>query len=102
MKAKTVQNDLKTKISTQNAEIDEKNKIISKLEKDLSQQRELTLRHAQEADKEMQQRLQVQKNDYEATIQRHLNFIDQVSDLSLSFLVFTDSNYTLIHLIQVD
>lgn len=82
MKAKTVQNDLKTKISTQNAEIDEKNKIISKLEKDLSQQRELTLRHAQEADKEMQQRLQVQKNDYEATIQRHLNFIDQVSDFN--------------------
>ena len=46
----------------------------------MSQQRELTLRHAQEADKEMQQRLQVQKNDYETTIQRHLNFIDQLID----------------------
>jgi hypothetical protein len=26
----------------------------------------------------MQVRLEAQKNDYEATIQRHLNFIDQV------------------------
>ena len=48
------------------------------LEKALSQQKELTIRHTQEADKEMQIRLESQKNDYEATIQRHLNFIDQV------------------------
>lgn len=38
----------------------------------------MTIRHTQEADKEMQIRLEAQKNDYEATIQRHLNFIDQV------------------------
>ncbi len=48
------------------------------LEKALSQQKELTIRHTQEADKEMQIRLESQKNDYEATIQRHLGFIDQV------------------------
>lgn len=50
------------------------------LEKALSQQKELTIRHTQEADKEMQIRLEVQKNDYEATIQRHLGFIDQLID----------------------
>ena len=42
------------------------------------QQRELTIRHTQEADKEMQIRLEAQKSDYESTIQRHLGFIDQV------------------------
>jgi 5-azacytidine-induced protein 1 len=45
-----------------------------------SQQKELTMRHTHEADNEMQLRLQTQKNDYEATIQRHLSFIDQLID----------------------
>ena len=38
----------------------------------------MTIRHAQEGEKEMQLRLEAQKNDYESAIQRHLNFIDQV------------------------
>ena len=48
------------------------------LNKIKEQQRELTIRHTQEADREMQIRLEAQKNDFETTIQRHLGFIDQV------------------------
>ena len=43
-----------------------------------NQQRELTVRHAKEANKEMEKRLSVQKDEYEDTIKRHLSFIDQV------------------------
>ena len=43
-----------------------------------NQQRELTVRHAKEQDKEMKKRLDVQKEEYEAAIKRHLSFIDQV------------------------
>ena len=46
-----------------------------------NQQRELTVRHAKEQDKEMKKRLDVQKEEYEATIKRHLSFIDQVNTL---------------------
>ena len=70
--------EMNSTILSQRLENDEKKRTIMMLEKALQQQRELTIRHAQEADKEMQVRLEVQKNDYEATIQRHLSFIDQV------------------------
>ena len=43
------------------------------------QQRELTVRHARETERDMKKRLDVQKNEYEDTIKRHLSFIDQVS-----------------------
>lgn len=43
-----------------------------------NQQRELTVRHAKETEKEMKQRLDIQKEEYEETIKRHLGFIDQV------------------------
>ena len=43
-----------------------------------NQQRELNIRHAKESERELEHRLQLQKDDYEATIQRHLTFIDQV------------------------
>jgi len=43
-----------------------------------SQQRELTVRHAKETEKEMQKRLDVQKVEYEETVKRHIAFIDQV------------------------
>lgn len=46
----------------------------------------MTIRHTQEADREMQIRLEAQKNDYEMTIQRHLSFIDQVF---CCFFIFT-------------
>ena len=40
----------------------------------------MTIRHARETEKEMSKRLDVQKNEYEETVQRHLNFIDQLID----------------------
>lgn len=43
-----------------------------------NQQRELTVRHARETEKEMNKRLDVQKDEYEEAIKRHLSFIDQV------------------------
>lgn len=44
-----------------------------------AQQRELTVRHVKETEKELSRNFQLQKEQYEATIQRHLTFIDQVS-----------------------
>ncbi len=46
-----------------------------------NQQRELTVRHARETEKEMKKRLEVQKDEYEETVKRHLGFIDQVRDI---------------------
>jgi len=43
-----------------------------------NQQRELTMRHAKDTEKEMQKRLDVQKAEYEEAIKRHISFIDQV------------------------
>ena len=48
------------------------------------QQRELTVRHARETERDMKKRLDVQKNEYEDTIQRHLSFIDQVKSTDTS------------------
>ncbi|ESO82026.1 hypothetical protein LOTGIDRAFT_223661, partial [Lottia gigantea] len=50
------------------------------LQKALNQQRELTVRHAKETEKEMSKRLDVQKDEYEEAIKRHLSFIDQLID----------------------
>ncbi|CAF3402984.1 unnamed protein product [Rotaria socialis] len=50
------------------------------LQQRLNQQRELNIRHAKESERELEHRLQLQKDDYEATIQRHLSFIDQLID----------------------
>ncbi|KAJ3607346.1 hypothetical protein NHX12_024397 [Muraenolepis orangiensis] len=43
-----------------------------------AQQRELTVRHVEETEKELNQDFQLQWEQYEATIQRHLAFMDQV------------------------
>lgn len=43
-----------------------------------AQQRELTARHVKETEKELNRNFLLQKEQYEATIQRHLTFIDQV------------------------
>ena len=48
------------------------------------QQRELTVRHARETERDMKKRLDVQKDEYEDTIKRHLSFIDQVRVKTLS------------------
>lgn len=43
-----------------------------------SQQRELTLKHEKEKERELSRKFQLQKEQYESTIQRQLTFIDQV------------------------
>ena len=72
-------NDVTATILAQRMELDSKTKTVEMLEKALNQQRELTVYHAKEMEKEGQKRLQLQKAEYETTIQRHQSFIDQVS-----------------------
>lgn len=43
-----------------------------------AQQKELTLKHEKEKEKELSRKFQLQKEQYESTIQRQLTFIDQV------------------------
>ncbi|KAJ8377645.1 hypothetical protein AAFF_G00254900 [Aldrovandia affinis] len=45
-----------------------------------AQQRELSVRHVKETEKELSRNLQLQKEQYESTIERHLTFIDQLID----------------------
>ncbi|XP_053392932.1 centrosomal protein of 131 kDa-like [Mercenaria mercenaria] len=67
-------------VISQRLELDEKKRTVSMLQKALNQQRELTVRHARETDKEMKRRIEIQKDEYEETIKRHLSFIDQLID----------------------
>ncbi|UJR14558.1 hypothetical protein I4U23_001554 [Adineta vaga] len=59
---------------------EEKQRQIIIFQQRLNQQRELNIRHAKESERELEHRLQLQKDDYEGTIQRHLTFIDQLID----------------------
>nr|XP_046232926.1 centrosomal protein of 131 kDa isoform X2 [Scatophagus argus] len=59
-------------------ELEEKKRTVNMLQTALAQQRELTLRHVKETEKELNRTFQLQKEQYEATIQRHLTFIDQL------------------------
>ncbi|XP_060796222.1 centrosomal protein of 131 kDa isoform X1 [Neoarius graeffei] len=61
-------------------ELEEKKRAVTMLQSALTQQRELTLHHVKETEKELSQNFQLQKQQYEATIQRHLAFIDQLID----------------------
>ncbi|XP_038633015.1 centrosomal protein of 131 kDa isoform X3 [Scyliorhinus canicula] len=61
-------------------EYEEKKRAIAMLQTALAQQKELTVRHMKETEKEMSHRLKMQKDEYESTIQRHLAFIDQLID----------------------
>ncbi|XP_076855508.1 centrosomal protein of 131 kDa isoform X2 [Brachyhypopomus gauderio] len=61
-------------------ELEEKRRTVSMLQTALTQQKELTLRHVKETEKELTHNFQLQKQQYEATIQRHLTFIDQLID----------------------
>ncbi|NXL73564.1 CP131 protein, partial [Leptocoma aspasia] len=61
-------------------EVEEKKRAISLLQTALTQQRELTDRHVQQTEKELSQQLRLQREQYEAAIQRHLAFIDQLLD----------------------
>ncbi|XP_034049625.1 centrosomal protein of 131 kDa isoform X2 [Thalassophryne amazonica] len=59
-------------------ELDEKKHTVTMLQTALAQQEELTGRLVKETEKEMSRNLQLQKEHYEATIKRHLSFIDQL------------------------
>uniref|UniRef100_A0A3B4TJL3 Centrosomal protein 131 n=1 Tax=Seriola dumerili TaxID=41447 RepID=A0A3B4TJL3_SERDU len=59
-------------------ELEEKKRTVNMLQAALAQQRELTVRHVKETEKELGRNFQIQKEQYEATIQRHLTFIDQL------------------------
>ncbi|XP_048575628.1 centrosomal protein of 131 kDa isoform X2 [Nematostella vectensis] len=61
-------------------ELEEKKRTNELLQRALNQQREFTLRQAKEMEKDAKQRLTIQKQEYEAAIQRHLSFIDQLID----------------------
>ncbi|KAG7491232.1 hypothetical protein MATL_G00000850 [Megalops atlanticus] len=61
-------------------ELEEKKRTVNMLQTALAQQRELTVRHVKETERELSRNLQQQKEQYEATIQRHLSFIDQLID----------------------
>ncbi|NXI14546.1 CP131 protein, partial [Irena cyanogastra] len=61
-------------------EVEEKKRAISLLQTALTQQRELTDRHVKQTEKELGQQLRLQREQYEAAIQRHLAFIDQLLD----------------------
>lgn len=76
--ATAVASDVTSTIVAQRLELDNKNKTVEILQKALSQQRELTVYHTKEMEKEGQRRIDLQKQEYEATIQRHQCFIDQV------------------------
>ena len=78
--ATAVASDVTSTIMAQRLELDNKSKTVDMLQKALNQQRELTVYHTKEMEKEGQRRLDLQKQEYEATVQRHQCFIDQVSD----------------------
>ncbi|MED6264792.1 hypothetical protein CHARACLAT_018740 [Characodon lateralis] len=59
-------------------ELEEKKRTVNMLQAALTQQRELTMRHVKQTEKELSRNFQLQKEQYEATIQRHLTFIDQL------------------------
>ncbi|XP_027018926.2 centrosomal protein of 131 kDa isoform X2 [Tachysurus fulvidraco] len=61
-------------------ELKEKQRAVTMLQTALTQQRELMLHNVKETEKELNHNFQIQKQQYDATIQRHLAFIDQLID----------------------
>ncbi|XP_052513695.1 centrosomal protein of 131 kDa isoform X4 [Budorcas taxicolor] len=59
-------------------EVEEKKQAMELLQRALAQQRDLTFRRVKETERELGRQLRQQKEHYEATIQRHLSFIDQL------------------------
>nr|XP_010340617.1 centrosomal protein of 131 kDa isoform X2 [Saimiri boliviensis boliviensis] len=59
-------------------EVEEKRQAVLLLQRALAQQRDLTVRRVKETEKALSRQLQRQREQYEATIQRHLAFIDQL------------------------
>ncbi|XP_064179534.1 centrosomal protein of 131 kDa [Anguilla rostrata] len=72
--------EVTTSMMSLKLELEEKKRTVNMLQTALAQQRELTMRHVRETEKELGRNLQLQKEQYETTIQRHLSFIDQLID----------------------
>ncbi|KAM9424452.1 centrosomal protein of 131 kDa [Pholidichthys leucotaenia] len=70
--------ELSGSVMRMRVELEEKKQIVLMLQTALSQQRELTMRNIKEVEEELSRSYQQQKEQYEATIQRHLTFIDQL------------------------
>ena len=58
--------------------VEEKERAVEVLRQAIDHQRKLSANFSQKFQKELNQRLAAQKTEYEATITRHQNFIDQV------------------------
>ncbi|XP_043353494.1 centrosomal protein of 131 kDa isoform X2 [Dermochelys coriacea] len=78
--ASAVATEVTSSIVKLKLEVEEKKRAITLLQTALAQQRELTVRHVEETEKELSHQLQLQREQYEAAIQRHLAFIDQLID----------------------
>ncbi|NXC42863.1 CP131 protein, partial [Penelope pileata] len=78
--ASAVATEVTSSIMRLKLEVEEKKRAISLLQTALAQQRELTDRHVKQTEKELGQQLRLQREQYEAAIQRHLAFIDQLID----------------------
>ncbi|KAM6403364.1 centrosomal protein of 131 kDa isoform 1-T1 [Rhynochetos jubatus] len=78
--ASAVATEVTSSIVRLKLEVEEKKRAISLLQTALAQQRELTVRHVNQTEKELGHQLRLQREQYEAAIQRHLAFIDQLID----------------------
>ena len=76
--ASVVATDVTSTIMSQRLDIENKKKTIEMLQKALTHQRELTIYHTKEMEKDAQKRLELQRQEYETTVQRHQCFIDQL------------------------
>ena len=71
-------NKLAEKVINLQYVVEEKERAIEVLRQALEHQRKLSANFSQKFQKELNQRLAAQKTEYEATIHRHQNFIDQL------------------------
>jgi len=78
--ASQMASDISNAIAAQKEELNERQKSVNILQKALQEQRNFTASHLQEVNKEHKQQLNLQRQEYEGTIQRHLSFIDQLID----------------------
>ncbi|XP_016889877.1 centrosomal protein of 131 kDa isoform X1 [Cynoglossus semilaevis] len=70
--------EISTSMMRLKMELEEKKRTVHMLQAALAQQRELTMRHVKDTEKELNRNFKLQKEQYEATVQRHLTFIDQL------------------------
>ncbi|NXS94208.1 CP131 protein, partial [Jacana jacana] len=78
--ASAVATEVTSSIMRLKLEVEEKKRAINLLQTALAQQRELTVRHVKQTEEELSHQLRLQREQYEAAIQRHLTFIDQLID----------------------